>query len=121
MNLVFVSVSFKVILPGHNMLLRFELECGDRLIVGVYSDKMAGLAAHISEELRLEGVRANSWVDEAFLIEDSVIKSIDKLKPDIVINLAAQAGVRYSLKNPKAYIESNIIGLSNLAYSHRRL
>ena len=85
MKLVFVSGSFNVIHPGHQRLLRFAKECGDRLIVGVYSDKMAGLAAHISEELRLEGVRANSWVDEAFLIEDSVIKSIDKLKPDIVI------------------------------------
>ena len=33
---------------------------------------------------------------------------------DIVINLAAQAGVRYSLKNPKAYIDSNLIGFSNI-------
>ncbi len=34
--------------------------------------------------------------------------------PDIVINLAAQAGVRYSLENPKAYLNSNIIGFSNI-------
>jgi UDP-glucuronate 4-epimerase len=33
-----------------------------------------------------------------------------KFKPDIIIHLAAQAGVRYSLENPKAYIESNITG-----------
>lgn len=33
---------------------------------------------------------------------------------DIVVNLAAQAGVRYSLENPKAYIQSNIVGFSNL-------
>ena len=33
---------------------------------------------------------------------------------DYVINLAAQAGVRYSLKNPKAYINSNILGFSNI-------
>lgn len=40
-----------------------------------------------------------------------VIKSIfDTYKPDIVVNLAAQAGVRYSIKNPDAYIESNIVG-----------
>ena len=31
-------------------------------------------------------------------------------KPDIVVNLAAQAGVRYSIENPDAYIEANIIG-----------
>ena len=35
-------------------------------------------------------------------------------KFDIVINLAAQAGVRYSLKNPSAYIQSNILGFTNL-------
>ena len=33
---------------------------------------------------------------------------------DIVVNLAAQAGVRYSLKNPKAYINSNMVGFANL-------
>lgn len=35
-------------------------------------------------------------------------------QPDIVINLAAQAGVRYSLKNPHAYINSNIVGFINI-------
>ena len=42
---------------------------------------------------------------------DSVFKSE---KPDAVCNLAAQAGVRYSLKNPKAYIDSNIVGFINI-------
>lgn len=35
-------------------------------------------------------------------------------KPDIVINLAAQAGVRYSITNPDAYIESNLVGFYNI-------
>jgi UDP-glucuronate 4-epimerase len=35
-------------------------------------------------------------------------------KPDIVVNLAAQAGVRYSLENPQAYIESNVVGFTNI-------
>ena len=35
-------------------------------------------------------------------------------KPEIVVNLAAQAGVRYSIKNPDAYISSNIVGFSNI-------
>lgn len=43
---------------------------------------------------------------------------IDKIfadyKPDIVVNLAAQAGVRYSITNPDAYIKSNIIGFYNI-------
>ena len=37
-----------------------------------------------------------------------------KYKPDIVVNLAAQAGVRYSITNPNAYIESNLIGFYNI-------
>ena len=37
-----------------------------------------------------------------------------KYKPEKVVNLAAQAGVRYSLKNPKSYIESNLIGFFNI-------
>lgn len=38
----------------------------------------------------------------------------EKYSPDIVVNLAAQAGVRYSITNPDAYIESNIIGFYNI-------
>jgi UDP-glucuronate 4-epimerase len=37
-----------------------------------------------------------------------------KEQPEIVVNLAAQAGVRYSLKNPYAYVESNIVGFMNI-------
>ena len=42
---------------------------------------------------------------------DSVFK---EYQPDIVVNLAAQAGVRYSIENPDAYMESNIIGFYNI-------
>ena len=45
---------------------------------------------------------------------ESVNKIFKKYRPDIVINLAAQPGVRYSLKNPKAYISSNIVGFFNI-------
>ena len=54
------------------------------------------------------------------LIDNKKLKEIFennlKLKKniDIVINLAAQAGVRYSIENPSAYIQSNIVGFSNL-------
>ena len=43
-----------------------------------------------------------------------VLNTFKKYKPDIVINLAAQAGVRYSIDNPDTYIESNIIGFYNM-------
>lgn len=42
--------------------------------------------------------------------KETLFHIFEKEKPDIVINLAAQAGVRYSILNPDAYMESNIIG-----------
>ena len=41
-------------------------------------------------------------------------------KPDVVVHLAAQAGVRYSIENPRAYIESNIVGFFNVLEAVRR-
>ncbi len=43
-----------------------------------------------------------------------VMEVFEKHKPGVVINLAAQAGVRYSIENPDAYIQSNIIGFYNI-------
>ena len=49
------------------------------------------------------------------LADKELINSIfEKYKPSIVVNLAAQAGVRYSIENPDVYIESNIIGFYNI-------
>ena len=45
---------------------------------------------------------------------DKLEKTITDFKPNKVIHLAAQAGVRYSLSNPEAYVQSNLIGFSNL-------
>lgn len=49
------------------------------------------------------------------LSDKAVINGIfDKYRPHVVVNLAAQAGVRYSLVNPDAYIQSNIVGFYNI-------
>lgn len=49
------------------------------------------------------------------LADKECVKGIfEEYEPDIVVNLAAQAGVRYSIDNPDSYIESNIIGFYNL-------
>ena len=45
---------------------------------------------------------------------DTLKNAIDDFKPDIIVHLAAQAGVRYSLENPRAYIDANIIGTFNV-------
>ena len=46
--------------------------------------------------------------------EDKLYKVAKEFKPEIIIHLAAQAGVRYSLENPRSYIDSNIIGTFNV-------
>jgi UDP-glucuronate 4-epimerase len=45
---------------------------------------------------------------------ENINKVFKQYNPKIVINLAAQAGVRYSLENPQAYIDSNIVGFTNI-------
>ena len=35
-------------------------------------------------------------------------------EPDVIVHLAAQAGVRYSLENPRAYVDSNLVGSCNV-------
>ena len=47
--------------------------------------------------------------------------SINKFKPSVIIHLAAQAGVRYSIKNPKIYLNSNIIGTFNVIECAKKL
>lgn len=46
--------------------------------------------------------------------EEALKSFFDKNSFDIVINLAAQAGVRYSLENPRAYVDSNLVGFANI-------
>ncbi len=66
-----------------------------------------------NEELRMSG---NNWVFVKGDIADkpTVDGIFEQYKPQIVVNLAAQAGVRYSITNPDAYIQSNLIGFYNI-------
>lgn len=45
----------------------------------------------------------------------------DDFQPDVIVHLAAQAGVRYSLENPRAYVDANVIGTFNVMDAARRL
>ena len=71
--------------------------------------------ARLSPQAGFQFVRA-SLEDKAALEA-----AFDTFKPQRVVNLAAQAGVRYSLENPQAYIDSNIVGFLNIleACRHR--
>ena len=56
------------------------------------------------------------------MLEDNALLSqvCDEAKPDIIIHLAGQAGVRYSLENPRSYMESNVMGTFNVIECARR-
>ena len=58
----------------------------------------------------------SSWTFVKGSIADkALVDSVfEKYQPDVVVNLAAQAGVRYSITNPDVYIESNLIGFYNI-------
>src|SRR3954453_9854970 len=45
---------------------------------------------------------------------DGVAALFAEAKPDVVVNLAAQAGVRYSLESPRTYVDSNVVGFLNI-------
>lgn len=56
------------------------------------------------------------------MIEDveALDRAIDSFAPDVVVHLAAQAGVRYSIDNPRAYVSANIVGTFNVMEAARR-
>ena len=53
--------------------------------------------------------------------QDTLNAAISNFRPDVIVHLAAQVGVRYSLENPKAYLESNLVGTFNVMEAARRL
>ncbi|MBL4767806.1 MAG: GDP-mannose 4,6-dehydratase [Rhodobacteraceae bacterium] len=57
------------------------------------------------------------------MLEDQPLldRTADDFAPDVIVHLAAQAGVRYSLENPRAYLDSNVIGTFNVMEAARRL
>ena len=103
---------------GSNLTKCLLKRLNNVLVVGLdscndYYD--ASLKEHRLKEL--ENIKSNN--DYIFikgdLVDKSLLKSLfTKYKFDIVVNLAAQAGVRYSITNPDAYINSNIIGFYNI-------
>ncbi|MEP3638228.1 MAG: NAD-dependent epimerase/dehydratase family protein [Paracoccaceae bacterium] len=59
---------------------------------------------------------------EAMLQDDDTLQqTVDRFAPDVIIHLAGQAGVRYSLENPRAYIDGNVTGSFNVMEAARRL
>ncbi len=107
---------------GANLVLRLLEGREPMRIVGL--DNMNNYYDPSLKEYRLSVIssaveKSPAWKEYCFIKGDIADKElIDKLfvqeKFDIVVNLAAQAGVRYSIENPDAYIQSNMIGFYNI-------
>lgn len=67
--------------------------------------------------------RSNGFTPVVARLEDreALDRAADRAEPDVIIHLAAQAGVRYSLENPGAYVDSNLVGSWNVLELARRL
>lgn len=106
---------------GSNLVLELLRSISPVQIIGL--DNMNDYYDVSIKEYRLEQIAASAaeysdsqWTFIKGNLADKAL--IDKIfadyKPEIVVNLAAQAGVRYSITNPDAYIESNLIGFYNI-------
>lgn len=78
--------------------------------VSIKEHRLAEIEALASEKADCKWVFVKGNIADKALIE----KIFTESKPEIVVNLAAQAGVRYSITTPDVYIESNIIGFYNI-------
>ncbi|MBS6375015.1 MAG: GDP-mannose 4,6-dehydratase [Erysipelotrichaceae bacterium] len=100
---------------GSNLAKRLLNDYSDITIIGI--DNMNDYYDVSIKEWRLKELsnRSSFKFMKGNIADKSIIESIfDDYKPEIVMNLAAQAGVRYSITNPDTYIEANIIGFYNI-------
>ena len=100
---------------GSNLAKRILATEPDTKVIGL--DNMNDYYDVRIKEARLEELQKfeNYTFIKGNLADKALINSIfEQYHPDIVVNLGAQAGVRYSITNPDAYIESNMIGFYNI-------
>ena len=101
---------------GSALSLRL-LQRGDR-VVGL--DNLNDYYDPSLKQARLRQIEAlappGAWRFERLSLEHNqrLIELFAAERPQVVVNLAAQAGVRYSLQNPAAYIQSNLVGFGNV-------
>lgn len=105
---------------GANLVLRLLQDNEVSRVVGI--DNLNDYYDPAIKDWRLSEIRAAAEQDESrwkFVRGDiadaqTVKELFAEEKPELVVNLAAQAGVRYSITNPDAYIQSNLIGFYNI-------
>ena len=101
---------------GSNLVKRLFQDVKDIKVIGL--DSITDYYDLNIKYERLQEIEAlnKDWVfvKENLANKDVIDKLFDEYKPSVVVNLAAQAGVRYSITNPGSYIESNLIGFYNI-------
>lgn len=100
---------------GSNLVKRLYNDVEDVTVIGI--DNMNDYYDVRLKKARLEELSAHHSFGfvKGNIADKAIITEIfEKYKPQVVVNLAAQAGVRYSITNPDAYIESNLIGFYNI-------
>ena len=100
---------------GANLAKRLLEDYPTSKIIGI--DNMNNYYDVSLKEHRLEELTAHAafnFVKGSFADKALLFQLFEENKPQVVVNLAAQAGVRYSITNPDAYIESNMIGFYNI-------
>ncbi len=100
---------------GSNLSRRLLSEVKDAKVIGI--DNMNDYYDVRIKEERLRQLQAygNFVFVKGNIADKAAVDALfDAYKPQVVVNLAAQAGVRYSITNPEAYIESNLVGFFNI-------
>lgn len=100
---------------GSNLIKRLYEDVEKITVIGI--DNMNDYYDVQLKEARLADLKEHSsflFVKGSIADKVLIMGIFEKYKPQIVVNLAAQAGVRYSLINPDAYVESNLIGFYNI-------
>lgn len=100
---------------GANLVKRLLNTYDDITVIGI--DNMNDYYDVSIKEERLKALedKASFVFVRGDIADKALITEIfEKYRPDVVVNLAAQAGVRYSITNPDAYIESNLVGFFNI-------
>lgn len=77
--------NFNILHPGHLRLLKFAKESSDYLIVAINSNKTTKDLNLFDEQTRLESIKATSYVDEAFILNEDILEYIKREKPFFIV------------------------------------
>ena len=105
---------------GANLVLRLLKEMTGGMVISLdnmndyYDPKLKEYRLGLIEEAAQTSPVNHIFIKGSIADKELIDKVFEEYKPSVVVNLAAQAGVRYSIDHPDVYIESNIIGFYNI-------